>query len=147
MIREIIHLNINVTDIERSLSFYEAIGFQVMHEFGEREAQGSWTPMNFRGRSCRGAVMTLGDHPKATTKIELLEWTDPATEPAPPRSETQVGVARVALRTKNLVAFTETLRAAGIAFESAPIEIDVVGASRFVLFRDPDGTLLELVEF
>jgi len=53
----------------------------------------------------------------------------------------------VALRTKDLVAFTEKLRAAGVVFESAPIEIDVVGASRFVLFRDPDGTLLELIEF
>lgn len=147
MIREIIHVNINVCDIERSLSFYEAIGFRVMHEFGDRKTEGSWTPMNFRGRSCRGAVVTLGDHPRSTTKIELLEWTDPPTEPAPVRSETQAGVARVALRTKNLVAFTEKLRAAGIVFESAPIEIDVVGASRFVLFRDPDGTLLELIEF
>ena len=26
-------------------------------------------------------------------------------------------------------------------------EIDIVGAKRFVLFRDPDGTLLELIEF
>ena len=147
MVREIIHVNINVCDIERSLAFYEALGFEVMHAFGERQAGGSWVPMKFRGRSCRGAVLTLGDHPRATTKIELLEWVDPPTEPAPARSETQAGVARVALRTKNLVAFTEKLRAAGIAFESAPIEIDVVGASRFVLFRDPDGTLLELIEF
>ena len=28
-----------------------------------------------------------------------------------------------------------------------PQEIDVVGANRFVLFRDPDGVILELVEF
>ena len=147
MIREMIHVNINVTDIERSLRFYEAIGFKVMHLFGEREPEGSWTPMRFRGRGCRGAVLTLGDHPRATTKIELLEWAEPRSEPAPARSETQAGVARVALRTKDLVSFTERLRSEGIQFESEPVEIDVVGASRFVLFRDPDGTLLELIEF
>ena len=147
MIRELIHVNINVTDIFRSLAFYEALGFTVMHVFGQRRGEASWTPMEMRGRRCRGAVLSLGDHPRAATKIELLEWMHPKARPAPARDETQAGVARVALRTRNLVAFTEKLRAAGIEFESEPIEIDVVGASRFVLFRDPDGTLLELIEF
>jgi len=147
VIRELVHVNINVSDIDRSLAFYEALGFEVMHVFGERDTSGSWKPMEMRGRRCRGAVMSLGDHPRAATKIELLEWVEPKTEPAPPRTATQAGVARVALRTKNLMSFTERLRAAGVEFESAPIEIDVVGASRFVLFRDPDGTLLELIEF
>jgi len=34
-----------------------------------------------------------------------------------------------------------------VEFLSEPHEIDVVGAKRYVLFRDPDGTLLELIEF
>ena len=36
MIRDIIHLNLNVTDIRRSVEFYELIGFRVMHVFGDR---------------------------------------------------------------------------------------------------------------
>ena len=147
MIRELIHVNINVTDIHRSLSFYEALGFEIMHVFGERDGPESWTPMEMRGRRCRGVVISLGGHPRAATKIELLEWMEPKTEPAPLRTLTQAGVARIALRTKDLVSFTEKLRSTGVEFESAPVEIDVVGASRFVLFRDPDGTLLELIEF
>ena len=147
MIRELIHVNINVIDIYRSLPFYEALGFQVMHVFGERNGLESWSPMEMRGRRCRGVVMSLGDHPRAATKIELLEWVEPKTEPASSRTVTQAGVGRIALRTRDLVSFTERLRSAGVEFESAPIEIDVVGASRFVLFRDPDGTLLELIEF
>jgi len=147
VIRELIHVNINVTDIYRSLAFYEALGFTVMHVFGDRQDPGDWTPMEMRGRRCRGVVLSLSDHPRAATKIELLEWIDPKTEPAPPREVTQAGVARVALRTRDLASFTEKLRSTGIEFESAPVEIDVVGASRFVLFRDPEGTLLELIEF
>ena len=36
MIRDIVHLNINVTNVERSIAFYEQIGFKVMHVFGDR---------------------------------------------------------------------------------------------------------------
>ena len=36
---------------------------------------------------------------------------------------------------------------AGIEFEGDVADIDIVGAKCFVLFRDPDGTLLELIEF
>ena len=96
VILEIVHLNINVRDIERSLAFYTKLGFEVMHTFGTRSENGTW---------------------------------------------------RIALRTRNLLNFVQQMREQGIAFESDPIEIDVVGAKRFVLFRDPDGNLLELIEF
>ena len=56
-------------------------------------------------------------------------------------------MSRIAILTKKLAEYHETLRARGIEFESEPVEIDVVGARRYVLFRDPDGTLLELIEF
>jgi catechol 2,3-dioxygenase-like lactoylglutathione lyase family enzyme len=41
----------------------------------------------------------------------------------------------------------EKLKGLGIRFEVEPREIDVVGAQRFALFRDPDGVVLELIEF
>ena len=81
------------------------------------------------------------------TQIELIQWLKPPTEAAPVRTSTQAGVARIALRCKNLIDFYEELRSEGVEFESAPQEIDIVGAKRFVLFRDPDQTLLELIEF
>ena len=141
MIREIIHVNINVTDIERSMAFYEKLGFQVMHIFGKRGPKGFEEAMSFEGGLVRGAVMSLGDHPRAATKIELLEWLEPPTSSAPDRSAHQAGVARIALRVKNLRDFKETLSAQGVEFEGELREIDVVGAQRFLLFRDPDGTL------
>ena len=35
MIRDIVHVNLNVSDIKRSIAFYETLGFKVMHVFGD----------------------------------------------------------------------------------------------------------------
>lgn len=150
MIREIIHININVRDIGRSVAFYRELGFQVMHEFGQlpegdRPLRGMKTGDG--GEVC-GAVMSLGDHPRSATKIELLQWLgDAPPEAGAHRSARAPGVSRIAMRTKDLRTFCDELRGRGIVFELEPVEIDVVSAQRFALFRDPDGTLLELVEF
>jgi catechol 2,3-dioxygenase-like lactoylglutathione lyase family enzyme len=138
----VVHININVTDIDRSLEFYQKVGFVVMHVFGGNEAGGDGTESNMRG-----VVLSLSDDPRASTKIELLQWIDPPAAPQPERVDGQAGVARIAIRTKNLLSYCEELRARGIEFLHEPQEIDIVGAKRFVLFKDPDGTILELIEF
>lgn len=147
VIRDIVHLNINVTDIDRSIGFYRKLGFEVMHVFGDAPTSDVGDGMHFGGGHMRGAVLTLGDHPRCWTKLELIQWVQPPTEAQPPRTQTQAGVSRVALRCKGLLAFHEKLLADGVEFEAEPQEIDIVGAKRFALFRDPDGTLLELIEF
>ena len=147
MIRDIIHLNLNVTDIRRSMAFYELIGFRVMHVFGDRPDADVMEGMAFQGGHCRGAVMTLGDHDRCWTKIELIEWVEPKVQPQERASKYAAGVSRIALRTKNLQEFVARLEAQGIVFETPPQEIDVVGARSFALFRDPDDVLLELIEF
>ena len=152
MIREVIHVNINVTDIERSLAFYQKLGFELMHVFGdgaggEGSEQELAQGMGFGGGRVRGAVLSLSDHPRAATKIELLEWREPAATRQPERPGHQAGVSRIALRVVDLKAFHQRLVAAGIEFEGDVVDIDIVGAKCFILFRDPDGTLLELIEF
>ncbi|NRA01977.1 MAG: VOC family protein [Myxococcales bacterium] len=137
----LVHVNINVSDLDRAIAFYERIGFHVMHRL---EGEGSDT---MGPATSRGAVMSLSDDPRASCKIELLKWTPSENEPPRERSPYQVGVSRVAIRTKNLLETVEELRSRGVEFLSEPHEIDVVGAKRYVLFRDPDGTLLELIEF
>ena len=141
MLLNLIHVNINVSDLGRSIEFYERIGFQVMHRL---DGKGSET---MGEATSRGAVMSLSNDPRASCKIELLKWTPGENEPPPERSPYQVGVSRIAIRTKNLLETVKELESRGVEFLSAPHEIDVVGAKRYVLFRDPDGTLLELIEF
>ena len=117
MIRDIIHLNLNVTDMKRSVAFYEILGFEVMHEFGDRgdsDVPELEKEMDFQANRCRGAVMTLGDHPRCWTKIEMIEWLHPKVEAAPARSMHTAGVSRIALRTKNLLEFINHLETQGI---------------------------------
>jgi catechol 2,3-dioxygenase-like lactoylglutathione lyase family enzyme len=147
VIRHIVHVNINVSDIERSVEFYRLLGFELMHVLADEPTDDVRQLMHFGGRTTRGAVMSLGDDPLTSTKVELLEPVDPPAEPQGVLPENRVGFSRLALRTKDLIPFYEKLKAAGVEFLSEPIEIDVVGAKRYVLFRDPDGTLLELIEF
>ena len=149
IIRDIVHLNLNVSDIQRSLDFYQMLGFEVLHVFGdgpEGSGENVADGMKFQGGRCRGAVVTLGDHPRCWTKIELIEWVDPAPDPRPPGAMRSIGVSRIALRCKHLHALVERLEAAGVVFEVPPQETDVVGAKGFAVFRDPDGVLLEIVE-
>jgi len=149
VIRDIVHLNLNVTDIRRSLEFYEKLGFSVLHIFGDGP-QGSGENvedgMSFGGGRCKGAVITLGDHPRCWTKIELIEWVDPPPEPRARSATRTLGVSRIALRCKNLRPLVSRLEEEGIEFETRIQETDVVGAKGFALFRDPDGVLLELIE-
>lgn len=149
VVRDIVHLNLNVSDVARSLAFYRKLGFEVLHVFGDGP-QGTGESleegMAFGGGRCRGAVITLGDHPRCWTKLELIEWIDPPPEPREPGAPHALGVSRIALRCKGLHALVERLEAEGIAFETPPQATDVAGAKGFALFRDPDGVLLELIE-
>lgn len=147
MIRDIIHINLNVTDIQRSIAFYQRIGFRILHIFGDRPDADVMEGMAFQGGHCRGAVMTLGDHDRCWTKIELIEWVEPKVKPNERASAHTAGVSRIALRTKNLSEFVSHLEKEGVVFETPPQKIDIVGAQSFALFRDPDGILLELIEF
>lgn len=147
MIQGIFHININVTNFERSLAFYQMLGFKVvadLKEGGNPQLDAGLKIPQGRGRA---ALLMLGDNPHAT-RIDLIEWKNPKTEGKPYPHLYHTGVARVALKTKNLQQVYEDLKTKGVEFFSEPQELNfAVGKSRFVCFTDPDGTILELIEF
>ena len=151
MIYDMVHVNVNCTDLARSLEFYETIGFQVMHVFGDGvdRLDPDGDPLAGRNESAghtKGVVLKLGDHPRCFTKLELLQHVNPTTEPAAPRALHEVGLCRIAIRCKDLEGEVARLREAGIAFETEILETDSVGPARYAFFRDPDGVMLELIE-
>src|SRR5262249_35142673 len=78
--------------------------------------------------------------------VELVA--DPAAAPAP-RAATTVGIWRLALGTDDIDADVATLRGLGVDCLSDPAELAMgpgLPLLRFVLFPDPDGTMLELIE-
>jgi catechol 2,3-dioxygenase-like lactoylglutathione lyase family enzyme len=82
--------------------------------------------------------------------VELGDFVDlvPAEGEAPPAANT-LGAWRMALATEDIDADVSQLRARGVSCLSEPAEMEMgpgLPALRFVLFPDPDGTMLELIE-
>ena len=148
MIQGIFHININVTDFERSLEFYQMLGFRVVADLGEGGSQALNAGLRIPDGRGRAALLMLGEDPHAT-RIDLIEWKNPKTAGQAYPHLYHVGMARLALKTKNLPQVYEDLRARGVEFFSEPQELSFPnqGRASFVCFTDPDGTILELIDF
>lgn len=142
-LRSLFHFTVNATSFERSLEFYRMLGFRVLRDnrdivwpdyvatqFGMERAQG------------RGGLLALDDG-ELHTRIDLLEWIEPrwnGYEGEVPRI--------MALRTHNVRAAYEDLRARGIEFITPPRGPDApTGIEGVVCCRDPDGLIVELIEY
>ena len=142
-LQSIFHFTVSASNFERSLAFYERLGFHVLRDnrdvvwpqfvadnFGMARAQG------------RGALLALEDE-ASQVRIDLIEWIEPrhvASQDGPPRI--------VAIRTKNVVAAYETLSARGIEFIREPYHPDsALGVEAVVCCKDPDGLIVELIEY
>jgi catechol 2,3-dioxygenase-like lactoylglutathione lyase family enzyme len=152
MIYDLAHININCTEIRRSIAIYEKFGFRVVHVIAEGTKDLDPTAdvmrgaAGHRGSHCRGVIMSLGTHPRCWTMLELLQYTDPPTAPEPRRTPFQVGYCRMAIRCKDIHGEVARLKAAGVEFESDVETSQTVGALSYAFARDPDGTLVELLE-
>ena len=108
MIYDLAHVNINCTDIQESIAFYEKFGFEVIHVIAENTTKLDPTldvmvgAAGYEDSHCYGVIMSLGDHPHSFTKLELLQYTQPATTPEPPRTAFQVGYCRMAIRCRDI---------------------------------------------
>jgi catechol 2,3-dioxygenase-like lactoylglutathione lyase family enzyme len=148
-LRSIFHFTVAASDFERSLAFYQTLGFRLLRDnrdvvwpayvarqFGLEEAQG------------RGALLALGEE-EHHTRLDLIEW----LAPRHPDPAAAIPLARripriVALRTENVRAAYADLRARGIEFITEPRGPDPdTGVQGVVCCRDPDGLLVELIEY
>lgn len=146
MIDSIWRVNINCTNLERSLEFYKALGFKEVADDGETSGGNLEKGLRIPNPRARGRVLQLeGD--SNSPKIDLVEWLRPRTEGRAYPRLNHAGIARIALHTANLQKAYEDLKAKGIEFYSEPLVLQSPGGSYlFACFEDPDGTVLELVQ-
>ena len=144
-IERMYHTVVNATDLDRSVAFYQALGFQILNDrrnvkwpefvgrvFGLKKAQG------------RGVLMNLPADPGGPM-VDILEWVEPRTTPI---AADGVTVPRIiAFRVKNVRAAYDDLKSRGVELtqfvEPEPRDLGVVGV---FCARDPDGTLIEMIE-
>lgn len=151
MIRGIDHLNLVVSDLERSVRFYtELLGFR---RTADVDLEGDWIGriVGLEGVKAR-AVFIEG--PGGGPRIELLHYTSPTGTARPENSRANtLGLRHLAFRVDDIGAMAARLRAAGVVLFSDPVRVPsgvvkfAAGDKTLVYFLDPDGVILELAEY
>ncbi len=150
-VRSIFHININCSNLERSVSFYEALGFTVALDLGafQGTADESYEAMGVTGHvEHKGPVaMFLGDNLRQT-RLDLMEWIVPVPPPVEAGTPQSVGVPRIALWTKDIDSVYQRLIQDGVEFMSPPAGPFEDRAIKSIAYlKDPDGLIVELIEF
>lgn len=141
------HLNINVSDFERSAAWYQMLGYEITRSLPAEESGAAAAAMGFSAPyRINGAILT---HVEDGSTIELVEWLSPRdTRPPYPIPVNHLGIHRTAFSTTDIEADVAALKAQGVKFvsEITPCCDGPDSWGSIVSFYDPDGTIVELVE-
>ena len=146
------HININVSDLDSSIEFYEKLGFEIYKpsipytgltvepksnsiDEGSRTALG--LPEQTSGRAC---IMQLDN---GYPKLDLTQFDDMTQ--SIPLSNADLGLVRICLASANLETDYNNLKKIGVDFISPP-QTAKDGRAEIAICRDPDGTLIELIQ-
>jgi catechol 2,3-dioxygenase-like lactoylglutathione lyase family enzyme len=145
-IKDVFHVNVNCRDLEKSRAFYEKVGFKVVHELGVGGGRSMLKGLGLpEGSQAKAVLMMLEPDKPRGTRLDLIEWITPPTQGSPAPDLTYAGAVRIALWTIGIDEEYERLKAAGVEFLSEPVGMP--GGASFCCFKDPDGTILELIDF
>ena len=136
------HAAISTPDFDRCVSFYkDIVGCEEAWSFEWPTGTPAADEMTGLTNSAARAVMLkLGD-----TYLEVFAFSSP-----PPKQHTAMrpvcdhGITHICLLVENLHGEYERMKSAGMEFQSPPLTQD----NGYVVYgRDPDGNVIELIEF
>ena len=146
------HININVSNLDASIEFYEKLGFEVfmsaipylglVADSASRSVDSGGStalglPNNLSGRAC---IMQLGN---GFPKLDLTQYDDLAQ--SKPLDNADLGLVRMCLGSSNLASDYENLVRLNVDFISPP-QTTRGGLAEMAICMDPDGTLIELIQ-
>ena len=145
------HININVSDLDTSIAFYEKLGFSLLipavpylgieKDITLKIPAKQGAALNLAaGTTARDCIMQLDD---GFPKIDLTEYAKDSPQAAAVNDD--LGIVRLCLGTQNLAQDYALLKSTGVEFLSEPTE-GVGGLADIAICRDPDGILIELIE-
>ena len=148
------HININVTDLDTSIQFYQKLGFELFisgipyldltaeeaRKLPTNTARALNLPSDTKGRAC---IMQLDRH---LPKLDLTELSE-LEQPEKPKllQNTDLGIVRICLASNDLLTDYQHLLAQGVEFLSPPTTC-TSRMAEVVVCKDPDGTLIELLQ-
>jgi catechol 2,3-dioxygenase-like lactoylglutathione lyase family enzyme len=145
MLQRLFHVNICVRDMERSIQFYQSLGFNKVNDF-TLDDPNVGDALGLKARKLRGVFMRLGNDPNAPV-LDLVQFIDPPTQGQPYPTLNNVGICRIAFTVDDIDKTYEELKAKKVEFVAPLKKIDGPGGAKIgvVCFKDPDGTVLELI--
>jgi lactoylglutathione lyase len=123
-VSELIHTCYRILDVDRSVVFYEKLGFAELARLPIRDE----------------AINVFMGLPDDGARLELT-WNKDQTEPY----EIGTGYGHIAITTDDLDGTLERLAGQGIEPEREPYRIRE-GGNRLCFVRDPDGYRVEIIE-
>ncbi len=139
---------VHCADLDRSIDFYrDVVGLPVRFRLAPQRQDGA--PLRIRG-DVEWESAVLGDlSGNGSFTVMLTAWAQPRVLDPPARDANQLGLYRLAMLTEDIDRDYEELGVHGADCVSPPAELDMgpgLPGLRAMLFRDPDGTTLELIE-
>ena len=144
-IKAIFHVNVNCSNLDISRPFYENLGFQTVLDLptgGDSDLAAGLAMPDCSGRA---AIMMLDPSESRQARLDLIEWASPLDDASPYEHLARLGINRIALWTIGLDEEYQRLKMDGVEFLSEPLFMG--GHTKFVCFKDPDGVIIELIEF
>ncbi|MGE0383380.1 MAG: VOC family protein [Gammaproteobacteria bacterium] len=148
MFKRFYHVGVNVSNLERSVAFYEMLGFVKCFESRLDDPQLATMFGLPRFGALRFAMLRLGSEPNGTM-LDMCEWLDPPMEGEPLQSLNRLGYPRLCFHVDDIRATYEKLKSAGVEF-FYPLQFREVGRRPpigMMFFRDPDGNILEVMDW
>ena len=140
------HVNVVVTDMTRSASFYgEVLGLVPIMD---RDLAGEWFEQvtGLPGAHARCVIL---DAPGGGCRVELLQFHAPTCPPPAPFTPASPGLRHVAVRVTDLDSRLAILKSR-YGQRVTPVQVPrhiVKSGKRMCYIRDPDGTMVELCEY
>ena len=94
MLQRLFHVNVCVRDMERSIRFYQSLGFAKVDDF-TLDDPSVGDALGIKAKKLRGVFMRLGNDQNAPV-LDLVQFIDPPTQGQPYPTLNNVGICRIA---------------------------------------------------
>ncbi len=150
-VRSIFHFILPCSNVERSMAFYANFGFEIIKD-NRNVRWPDYVGENFNmvsGAQGRAVQLVLPHDDELQTRIDLIEWVRPRWTNENDTRPTAERIPRVmALLTRNVHTAAGDLEERGLRpINPVRAPDPVIGVQGVVCFADPDGHIVELIEY
>lgn len=146
MIEAVFHFNLNVRDLDRSITFYTGLGFKLVDRM-DVEAEGLGAPLGIEVNALRTAFLSLDDGRDSNwPMLDLVQFVEPEPKGEPYGRLDNAGIGRIAFWTDDVAALSDAAVSIGASRIGPEHKMIGPGGKPVVssCLADPDGIVIQL---